>query len=210
MQSTRKAVLEALKMAGQATVNELAEFVGVKTVTVRHHLGALQAEGLVEAEERRQSVGRPAHIYSLTEEAQSLFPQKYHRLVDLLLDQLKKEWPAATVEALITSLADQLADDLRNEFEDLPQEERMARLIDTLAQEGFMAKWQQTDDGLQLVEYHCPYFLIGQRHPEICQIDEVLIRVVLDADVEKEACVLTGDPVCKFVLQDHQQQDVIS
>ena len=39
-----------------------------------------------------------------------------------------------------------------------------------------------------------------QRHPDICQIDEELIRVALKAQVAKEACLLTGDPACKFVL----------
>ena len=63
-----------------------------------------------------------------------------------------------------------------------------------------MAQWRRTDAGVELVEYHCPYYAVGQRHPEICQIDEELIRVALKAQVAKEACLLTGDPACKFVL----------
>jgi predicted ArsR family transcriptional regulator len=78
----------------------------------------------------------------------------------------------------------------------------MVHLIEVLTQEGFLAKWQQTDDGLQLVKYHCPYYRVSQHHPEVCQIGEVLIQVAMNADVEKEACVLTGDSVCRFVLQD--------
>ena len=200
MHSTRQAIIDKLKQRQQATINELAGLVGVKPVTVRHHLHTLQAEGLVDAEERRQPVGRPLYIYRLTEQAQALFPQKYHRLAERLLDQLKETLSPEAVQQLMNSLADSLADDVREEFERLTPQQRMERLIDRLEQEGFLAHWRQTNDGLQLIEYHCPYYLVGQRHPEICQIDETLIRVAMDAEVEKEACLLDGDSACTFVL----------
>jgi predicted ArsR family transcriptional regulator len=75
MQVTRRAVLMALRNRGWATVSELANEVGIKSISVRHHLNALQADGLVEMEERRQSVGRPLHIYMLSEEATRSFWQ---------------------------------------------------------------------------------------------------------------------------------------
>lgn len=200
IQHTRKAVLDALRSVGQATVNQLAETIGVKAITIRHHLTALQAEGLVEVEEKRQLVGRPAHIYRLTEDAETFFPQRYHHLVERLLDQVKAQLPPETVRQLIDSLANSFAEDIRRELDTLPQDQRMSRLVELLAKEGFLAQWQRTDDGLALVEYRCPYFAVGQRHPEICEIDERLIRVALDAKVAKESCLLSGDSACKFVL----------
>jgi predicted ArsR family transcriptional regulator len=200
IQHTRKAVLDTLRSLGHATVNQLAEAIGVKAITIRHHLVALQAEGLIAVEEKRQTVGRPAHIYSLNSEAETLFPQRYYHLVERLLDQVKAQLPPETVAQLIDSLANAFADDIRRELESLPSDQRMSRLIELLAREGFMAQWQRTDDGLALVEYHCPYFAVSQRHPEICQIDERLIRVALDAKVAKESCLLAGDSACKFIL----------
>ncbi len=201
MHSTRQAIIETLNTMGQATVSNLAENVGVKAVTIRHHLNALQAEGLINIEEKRQSVGRPLYVYSLSEKAQGLFPQKYHVLVSRLLDQIKDQLPTKTVEVLINSLAGELADEVREDFESLPFDERMARLIDVLADEGFLAKWDRTDEGIQLIEYHCPYYHLGQQHPEICQIDKALIQAALDTSVEKEACILSGDHVCSFSIQ---------
>lgn len=201
MHSTRRAIIDTLNNMGRATVSELAGNVGVKAVTIRHHLNALQADGLINVEEKRQSVGRPVHIYSLSEKAQGLFPQKYHVLVRRLLDQIKDQLPIRTVEVLIDALADELADEVREDFESLPFEERMTRLIDVLADEGFLAKWQHTDEGIQLIEYHCPYYHLGQQHPEICQIDQALIQAALNTPVEKEACILAGDHVCTFLVQ---------
>lgn len=202
--STRRAVLEALRSANAATVAQLSEIVGVKAITIRHHLNGLLAEGLVEVEERRQTVGRPIYVYHLSPEAENLFPQKYHQLVERLLDQVKLSLPPDTVDMLIKSLATSLAEEFRGEFEALPEPERLNHLIELLGREGFMAQWRRTENGVELVEYHCPYYAVGQRHPEICQIDEELIRVALKAQVAKEACLLTGDPACKFLLTDDE------
>ena len=204
MTSTRDAVLEALKAAGRATVNQLAEKVGVKAVTVRHHLNVLLADGLVAIEERRQPVGRPIHVYYLTEKAENLFPQRYRALVERLLDQLKGQLPPEVFRQIIADLAMAIARDLQKELENLPPHERRERLIEVLAQEGFMAEWRHNGDTIELVEYHCPYYHVGQRHPEVCQIDETLIRIVVGTDVEKDKCLLTGDQVCTFVLADEE------
>jgi DeoR family suf operon transcriptional repressor len=202
--TTRQAIIDALKANGQASVNQLAQVVGVKSITVRHHLNALLAEGLIELREKRQSVGRPIHIYCLTEQAESLFPHEYHRLVERLLDQVKEKLPPHTVQMLMDSLATSLAGNLQKELERIPVEDRMSRLVAILAQEGFLAEWERTEQGVRLIEYHCPYYFVGQRHPEVCQIDETLIRLAMGADVAKKTCLLDGDSACEFLLRDHQ------
>jgi predicted ArsR family transcriptional regulator len=65
MHPTRQAIVRALKLRGHTTVNDLADLVGIKAITVRHHLHSLQADGFIEMSEHRQSVGRPLHYYSL-------------------------------------------------------------------------------------------------------------------------------------------------
>ncbi len=202
--STRQAVIEALKSVGQATVNQLSQMVGVKAITVRHHLNGLLAEGLIEQQEKRQTIGRPVHVYSLTEQAESLFPHQYHRLVERLLDQVKENLPPETIQMLLNSLASSLVSDLQRELEQVPVEARMSRLVALLSQEGFLAEWERSDNGLRLIEYHCPYYFIGQRYPEICQIDETMIRLAMGAEVAKETCLLDGDPACEFVLRNCQ------
>ncbi len=200
--STRWAVIKALRGYGQASVSELAGAVGVKSVTIRHHLNSLQAEGLIEVEEQRQAVGRPVHLYRLSEKAERLFPQTYQLLVDGLLDQIKATLPPAEVQRLIGALAGALADDLRHELAGLPPDARRERLVEWLERRGLTARWRQSEDGLELVKYHCPYHAVGQRHPELCQIDEMLVGVVLDAEVERATCLLSGDAACTLVLHD--------
>ena len=86
-------------------------------------------------------------------------------------------------------------------MQDKPLDEKMELLVEMLGAEGFMAKWNRAGEAIHLTEYNCPYVRIGQRHPEICTIDQAVIRQVLDADVEKTNCVLTGAERCVFVIR---------
>jgi DeoR family suf operon transcriptional repressor len=208
--STRWMVLKALRALGQATVSDLAEQVDVKAITVRHHLNSLHAEGLVDVEEQRQAVGRPVHVYFLTQKAEQLFPHTYNLLVEHLLDQLKLKLSAAAYQTLIDGLAASLADDVRRELAHLPEEARRQRLVEWLNEKGLMASWQQSDDGLQLVKHHCPYYSVGLHHPELCQIDEALVRAVMDADVKRVTCLLAGDTSCALLLPEPPGHAAIS
>lgn len=198
--STRWLVIKSLRSSGQATVNQLAEAVGVKPVTVRHHLTSLQAEGLVDVQERRHGVGRPTHVYSLTRKAEQLFPHGYHVLIDHLLDEIKESFPPETVRQLINSLADSLARELRSEVAGLSPDAQRARLIEWMNEHGLAARWRQSEDGLQLVKYHCPYYAVGSEHPELCHIDEVIVSTAVQTEVERSGCLLSGDPACSLVL----------
>lgn len=201
--STRWLVIKSLRASGQATVNELAEAVGVKPVTVRHHLTSLQAEGLVAVEELRHGVGRPKHVYHLTRKAERLFPQTYHVLFDHLLEEIKESFPPETVRQLIDSLAASLAQEFRSEVVGLSPDARRDRLVEWLDEQGLAARWRQSEDGLQLVKYHCPYYAVGSEHPELCRIDEVIVSTAVQAEVERSGCLLSGDPACSLKLHEN-------
>ena len=57
--NTRDTILQAIKSTPQITVDGLAQAADISPVTVRHHVNALLAEGLIEAESVRRKVGRP-------------------------------------------------------------------------------------------------------------------------------------------------------
>ena len=63
--------MQALKLHGKRTENELAQAAAISPDSVRHHLSNHQAEGLVTLEEIKHGVGRPHHVFSLTEKAYS-------------------------------------------------------------------------------------------------------------------------------------------
>ncbi|MBN1120371.1 MAG: ArsR family transcriptional regulator [Anaerolineae bacterium] len=198
--STRWLVLKALRSLGKATINELADVVGVAGVTVRHHLTNLQAEGLIDVEAERRSVGRPVHIYRLSHEAERFFPHAYHLLVDGLLDQVKDQLPADAIDQLIDGLANSLTSDLRKALAGQPEAVQRQILLDWLDEQGMTARWQDGDDGPQLVRYHCPYYDIGARHPEICRIELSVVGSVLGTGAKRLSCMQHGDSACTLVV----------
>src|SRR5436190_23908526 len=113
MHDTRLAVLEAIKTQRRATVQSLADTLGVTAISIRHHLNSLLGEGLIKIEVERKSVGRPRHIYSLTEEAQRYFPNKYHVLVGRLLDEMKASLSPAQIVTIIDNIAATVAGQYR-------------------------------------------------------------------------------------------------
>jgi predicted ArsR family transcriptional regulator len=202
LQDTRLAVLESIKRARNgATIAALAEQHGVSALTIRHHLANLQAEGLVTVEIAREGVGRPKHIYKVTEAAQRFFPNKYHLLVEGLLDQLKASLPPAQVQLIIDGMAASVAAKYNIGKLDGNLTERLQRLVEILGEEGFMAEVRQVNDAVILTELNCPYLYVGQRHPEVCRIDKTLMQNVLGQEVEQTSCVLHGDTCCTFSVK---------
>jgi DeoR family suf operon transcriptional repressor len=197
---TRKSIISLLKTRNQATVAELADAVELSPIAVRHHLSALQAEGLIVAQEVRHGIGRPYHVYRLTQAGHELFPQKYVRLTGRLLEELKATLAPQAIEQLFTHMASGLAAEVSARVASLPLEHKLAALVEALGEEGFVARWEREKSGAgyRLTEVSCPYLHIGQSHPEVCQFDMQLVTSVLNAHIERTTCMINGDAHCTF------------
>ena len=197
---TRDTILRTLRGKGRCTVNDLAEASGVSPVSVRHHLANLQAEGLIHAEEVRHGVGRPRLVFSLSDSGLDHFPSRYFHLTRRLLSEIKEHMPAGQVGALLSSVAESMAHGYAAELEELPLARRLDRLVELLNQEGFDADIQRNGDTVLIRELSCPYFRMGQQHPEVCVIDQSFIATALSLPVERVTCLLDGDVHCTFSL----------
>jgi predicted ArsR family transcriptional regulator len=201
MKSTRDHILQTLLRQPRTTINELAETVGINPISVRHHLTNLQVEGLVSTEEERHGVGRPRLVYFLTEAGTERFPTRYLRLTTRLLDQLKSTMPEPMVSRLFSQMASHMADNYTNQMQGLSMEERLNLTKTLLAEEGFNVEWEKTGTKYQIHEITCPYLRIGQSHPEVCTVDQILISRMLAVPAEKVQCILSGDAHCTYVVQ---------
>ena len=202
MTSTRDKVLRTLLTRQRCTINELAEAVGINPISVRHHVTKLEADGLVTSDEERHGVGRPRRLYFLTEDGMEQFPTRYLRLTVRLLEQLKETLPERMVGELFSQVANDLVADYTAELEldGIPLEERLDIVKDLLKNEGFTMEWERQEDGYHIREVNCPYYHVGQNHPEVCAVDQTLISNMLDVPVEKIKCILDGDSFCTYVV----------
>jgi predicted ArsR family transcriptional regulator len=198
--STRERVLQTLLAHQTCTINEIADAVEINPISVRHHITKLQADGLVDSAEQRHGVGRPRRIYFLTNEGRELFPTRYLRLTSLLLDQLKETVPQSVLDKVFTQIAESMAAKHVSDVDGLSIEQRLDLVKTLLNQEGFSVEWEKQGDTYQIHESNCPYFHIGQSHPEVCSVDMTLIHTLLAVPTEKVKCMLRGDSQCTYII----------
>ncbi len=199
--STRQVILRALKTSGGATITNLAEQAGVSPVTVRHHLNSLQADGLVTAStEQRRSVGRPRHIYSLTDSGAELFPRHYLGLAKRLLEHVKTNVSADVVAQLFEGIAEDILSGYQARLAGASRSERLALLNEILANEGFVVGLEEQSGQLIVTGHSCPYRNLGAQHPDVCTIDHALITRVLGAPAERTSSQLEGDDQCTYTI----------
>lgn len=200
--STREKVLRTLLTHPRITINELANNVGINPISVRHHISSLQAEGLVDSDEERHGVGRPRRVYFLTEAGVERFPTRYVRLTVRLLEQLKEKMPPAMVNELFSQMAKELLTDhlSTSDLGNLSLEDRLNLMKELLNKEGFTIEWERIGNEYLIHETSCPYYHVGQNHPEVCAVDQILISSVLSVPASKTKCILNGDHFCTYVV----------
>ncbi len=206
MKSTRDRILQTLLDQPSCTIQELAEAVSISPISVRHHLNNLKADGLVTEREERHGVGRPRLVYLLTEHGREQFPTRYLRLTNRLLDQLKESLPEAAIHDLFARLAANMATQYAQQVEKLSLEQKLDFLKRVLAEEGFAIEWDRTSDHYIIREVSCPYYHIGQKHPEVCLVDQSLISTILSIPAEKVQCILRGDGQCAYAIPIPQEK----
>jgi DeoR family transcriptional regulator, suf operon transcriptional repressor len=206
--STREKVLQTLLLRQRCTINELAEAVDINPISVRHHIARLEAEGLATSEEERHGVGRPRRLYFLTEAGLEHFPSRYMRLTIRLLEQLKGSMPEPMVSQLFTQMAQDMADEVKTQARGLDMEQRLDLVTGLLSDEGFTVQWEKQGSQYLIREISCPYYRVGQNHPEVCSMDQTLISTVLAVPAEKVNCVLNGDAHCTYMIEQTNQAEL--
>jgi len=200
--NTRDRVLKTLLLRQECTINELADSVGIKPISVRHHVNKLEAEGLITSTEERHDVGRPRLVYSLTPKGMEEFPTRYLTLTLRLLEQLKATLPEKMIGDIFRKIAQNIALELTEdlETENLPIEERLNILKDLMATEGFTIEWKKEGDDYHIIEANCPFHHLGETHTEICAVSQELIANVTDVSPKQVTCILDGDTQCKYIV----------
>ena len=210
MTDTRQKVLRTLLAHPRSTIHDLADAVGINPISVRHHINSLLADQLVTSEEERHGVGRPRRVYFLTETGIEQFPTRYIRLTIRLLEQLKGSMPEHMVASLFEQMAQGMADDYarKPELQKMTLEERLDLMQNLLGEEGFVIQWERQGNQYYIHETSCPYYHVGQDHPEVCSVDRILISSVLSVPAAKTQCILNGDHYCTYVIPAPEKEEV--
>jgi predicted ArsR family transcriptional regulator len=199
--STRDQIVHLLKINKVMSVSDLAERLGITEMAVRRHLNTLERDNLITSTLMRQAMGRPTHMYALTQQADEKFPRKYQ---DLTIDFLQdiQEWEGdQKVEQLFRRREDRLEKVYREKVTgDL--EQRVAALAELQNEKGYMVEWEKEEgtDTYYLKEYNCPIAQVAKHFQQACSCELSLFRRVLDAKVEQTSCMAKGGDRCVYKI----------
>jgi predicted ArsR family transcriptional regulator len=193
--------LVLLKTRGPQTTAALAKATGVTGEAARQQLARLGADGLVVATLESRGVGRPAHVWALTEAGNARFPDAHGELAAQLIRSIRADLGEEILDRLIDSRAAESRAAYASALEGAADlGERVARLAEVRSREGYMAESRAEGGGYVLVENHCPVCVAATACQGFCRAELDTFRAVLgpDASVERTEHIVAGDRRCAY------------
>lgn len=201
LETTRSRVVALLRRGGMTT-DELAHALGLTDNAIRAHLATLERDGLVQAQGERRSgrIGKPATIYIVSPDADTLFSKAYIPLLTSLLSTLGERLTAKELEGLLADVGGRLAVGAVHPSGKLSRRvEAAANLLNGL---GGLSSVQEVEPDIRYIIQGggCPLGVAVRERPEVCEAVVALLSTVTDANV-RSCCTHGGRPSCCFEIQ---------
>lgn len=209
MQTTKGRILVHLKRSGGSPVDELATSLSLARMTVRQHLAALERDELVASQEVRRPTGRPHFVYRLTDRGEEMFPKRYDRLAELILEEVARLdgqeladlAPADKKKLLLNKMVERLIARYEPKVNGKTLPERVVTVTQILDDEGGFAEWRTVNDGFEITDYNCVYRRVAGSHDELCDWHLALLGRLLGSDVHCSQFMSKGAECCRFVIE---------
>lgn len=200
MNLTQHKIYKYLQNHPTATTAELSDYLGMTAANIRHHLARMAHEGIVEAAQQAPAGrGRPTYHYHLTDQVQL---NNLSVLANALLLELFEMVPAAERPAVLQHLAGRLLNLLSDgsplPAPDLHLTRRLTMAVQILNACHYECRWEAHANGPRLMLSHCPYAALLSQHPELCQVDAILLEKLLGAPMKQTARKGANVPLCIF------------
>lgn len=201
--STRDEILTMLKMNKRMTVTEMANQLQITEMAVRRHLNTLEKDRYVETILVRQAMGRPLNIYQLSEAGEELFPRNYKNIILEFIDYIEELNGQEMVDQLFEKRKDRMKETLIKRMEGKSLEERLQTLTQIQNDNGYMANFEQNEDGsFEMSEHNCPIALVANKYQSACHRELELFKEVLGTDkIVRHACLSDGDGACQYHIK---------
>ncbi len=204
--STKQDILHHLLKQGQSTAQDLAEQLQVSPQGIRRHLKDLETEGLILHQAMQTGMGRPNHVYTLSREGRSQFPDRYNEFAVSLLDTLAETVGRDQVSLILRKQWERKGIEYRENLgaSDLP--DRVNKLVELRRSEGYMAECHtidlDADPKFVLTEYNCAISQIAESFPSVCGHELEMFELALpDCRVDRTHWLVKGEHRCGYLIQ---------
>jgi len=200
--TTRSRIVEFLERFGLSTAKEVGKSLRIPLANVRHHLRSLLVEGAVVVVEQGviQGRGRPPRLYGLSTQVKS---HNLDVLAGAALQAFLTHIPSGAYHQGLQEIANRIAPPPENR-QTVTLTGRLTRTIRKLNALNYQARWEAHREAPHLILGHCPYAAILAEHPELCQVDALVIQNLLGPparQMKKLARDSRGSRYCLFVVE---------
>ena len=204
--STKQNILQYLLKQNRATAKQLAADLKISTQAVRRHLNELEAEGLINYDSVQRKMGRPQHMYQLTDNGRDrLSPQKYGEFAVSFLDTLAETVGKEQVSKVLEKQWQRKAAEYRDRLGEGTLPQRIAKLVQLRKDEGYMAELHQVASNEReefiLFEHNCAISEVAESYPSICGHElEMFAAILPDCIVKRTHWINDGEHQCGYSI----------
>ncbi|MGB8697957.1 MAG: iron-sulfur cluster biosynthesis transcriptional regulator SufR [Thermosynechococcaceae cyanobacterium] len=208
--STKQEILDHLLKRGQATAQELAEWLGISPQGIRRHLKDLETDGLIVFNNIQGAMGRPQHVYGLSREGRDRLPNRHDDFALDLLDTLAETVGPEGMQSILRQQWQRKAIEYQRALGEGSLSERVAGLVRLRQAEGYMAEFYPIPEGSEpnsatqfiLTEYNCAISHVAESFPSVCGHELEMFAVALqDCQVERTHWIVNGEHRCGYLIQ---------
>ena len=200
MQTTRQRIIEYLNNHHSASAIEMSRAFRMTSANLRHHLTILEEQGIifVSTKQKKQGRGRPSYLYMLSKKSNQ---DNLANLSNALLRQVLGRQDGNARSKRLNKVADDLVGKKSTNSTHLTQ--WLGDAVFHFNQQNYDAHWEAHAEGAQIIFNRCPYAEIIEEHPQLCQLDEILVNKFVGNNVEQISKILhhpAGPHNCVFRL----------
>ncbi|HEV3089185.1 MAG TPA: helix-turn-helix domain-containing protein [Candidatus Elarobacter sp.] len=197
--TTRGKIVGALHERRSASAFDLAAQFGLSPNAIRQQLIILERDGLIAGRSVRRGKTKPTVEYSLTPEAGRYFPQRYDKMLNAVLREIREAGGNEAVKAVFDRIGQRSAD--RIAAGSATAEDQLAVLVSALKASGVNAELQKTEHGTILLHEHsCPYASVVAENPEACGAIHAILDRVAPSRAQQVESLATGGNECRFEI----------
>jgi predicted ArsR family transcriptional regulator len=200
MPNARQKILNFIIEQQSTTVEELSNVFKVTPANIRHHLSILTGQGSVKAIGQKAAAlrGRPAQIYSCTQQyCQNNLDHLTEALLSICIQSTRPDELLPLLKTIASQMVVKFPLDIHNPTR------RVYSSIRALNHMSYQAHWEAHVENPRIMLGHCPYRAILDHHPEICQMDALILEELLGTPVkqlEKLELNAKSLPQCIFLI----------
>ena len=202
MQYTRRQIIEYISNHHTATVPELSKRLSLTITNIRHHVKELEYQEILEeiGTLPLSGRGRPTKLYALSKRVQE---HNSFELSAALLKLLMENGKHSGISD--QEVFQSIANELIGPYQRHPiQVQLLNRAIHWLNEHNFRARWEASALGPKMVFEHCPYRVVQEQFPKICQLGVSLISQLTGFDPQSihfQQITAPGTTQCIFELR---------